>query len=260
MANGNKNRRLKDTLLVTYSISRVSADCYSLDISYQRQEDEDAIHMTRKKLTFSDTTRELAAQFTELLKPEIISLGKSADWCSESYYGDALTGIKTYSIKSIDHFRKTMIKVAEKMQVRIQHIKPFKDYTVCCSVAPKMLENNELGYQIRISYSSKNCSLPLSASSNTSFISPDLFAFSDSFSISLDDTNYPNLRYPNTVIFSEELFGYTLHTIECTNADKILYYLFKTAKKLGCALNLVAFPGGPGWQYPDFNLRKYVVE
>lgn len=259
MANGNNKRRLKDTLLVTYSISRAGTDCYSLDISYQRQEDEDAIKMTRKKLTFSDTTRKLAAQFTELLEPEINALGESADWCGESYYGDALTGIRTHSIKSIEHFRKTMIKVAEKMQVRAQHIKPFKDYTVCCSVTPKVLANNELGYQIRISYSSMNCSLPLSASSNTSFISPDLFAFSDSFSISLDDTNYPFLRYPNTVIVSEELFGYTLHTIECTNADKILYYLCKTAKKLGCRLNLVAFSGGPGWQYPEFNLRKYTV-
>lgn len=259
MKGGNNTRRLKDTLLVTFSISRTDTDCYSLNISYQREEDEDAIHMTRKKLTFSDKTRELAAQFTELLKPEIIALEESGDWCGESYYGDALTAIQTHSIKSIDHFRKTMIKVADKMHVRVQHIKPFRDYTVCCSVTPKLLEDNELGYQIRISYSSNNGSLPLSASSNTSFISPDLFAFSDSFSISLDDTNYPYLRYPNTVIISEELFGYTLHTIDCTNADKILYYLCKTAKKLGCGLNLVAFSGGPGWQYPEFNLRKYQV-
>ncbi|MBR2705343.1 MAG: hypothetical protein IKE91_07725 [Clostridia bacterium] len=256
MKNGTNKQRLEDNLTISYSILKVDDNSYGLNISYKRDEDDDPIHMTRKHLTYTEKTYELASKFTKLLEDDIVAL---TEYSSEVTLGDALTFLATYGLKPIEDFVKKMKIAAQKMGVKIEHRKPFTNYNVCCSVTPDILSNGTLGYRLRISYSDNSAGLPLSAVSNVNFVDPELFRFSDSFCVSLDDTHYADLRFPNTGIVSEELWGYTIHTIECTAVDKILYYMQKTAKKLGCKLTFVAFSGGPGYYYPNVDLRKYCV-
>ena len=256
MKNGTNKQRSEDKLTISYSIFKVDDNRYGLNISYKRDEDEDPIYMTRKNLTYTDETYKLASRFSMMVNDDLIAITEISE---EVSMGEVLTFIATYGLKPIEDFVKKMKVVAQEMGVKIEHRKPFTNYNVCCSVTPNILSDGTPGYRLRISYSDNSAGLPLSAVSNLNFVDYDLFRFSDSFCVTLDDTHYADLRFPNTGINEENLWGYTIHTIECTAVDKILYYMQKTAKKLGCKLTFVAFSGGPTWNYPQIDLKRFAV-
>ncbi len=259
MGNGSNKQSPQDTLYIGYSISRPDENHAQLDIRYWRkvQADIDPIQMTRNKLTFSHMTLEMAGNFTELLNKDILDI---ADLEGEGATGPALTYLLTRSIDSIFFFVEKMKQVAKSIGAVI--VSPFEGYTVSCSVAPCILEGRKFGYQINVSYSDKSYGLPLSATSNTHYISEETFQFAKAFNTALNATGYAYLRCPNNAIVEEDFWGYSVHTIFCAEMlPTLLGHFARTAELLGCNLTILSIPGftPSGWTYTKYDLKRYIV-
>lgn len=258
----NNMHRKKDTRLQIEYRARLVHNLdhtvsYMLLLSYKADSDEYPISFyTRRQCDPSGKTYKLASDVSKAFEKTILP---DYTWMDEiieeGWFGNVLDLI---TFKKRSAFLKAIQEI-QKIADIYGHtlVNEYHTNSVSCGITPKKLDTGKSGYEISLSYSGRNDVQPFSNTSNSKFVNEATMDFAEFFTSELYDTEYKDF------ISNREVSDrYALFTIDCEeeNLTYELSKLKKTAIALGCKLHFIAFPGGPGWQYPDFNLRKYVVE
>lgn len=172
----------------------------------------------------------------------------------ESWLGGVLTSLTFKNKKAVGKAAVELRKIAKSLGFKF--VGETVMHSIACGVTPKLIDEETLGYEIRLSYSSDCSTQPLSLSSNVSFVSQSTHDFADLFSTEIHCPEYNAID-----IIGEGFRDHALCSIECTeeSLSKVLELLQKKAKYMRCKLSFIAFSGGPGWQYPKVSLCEYSV-
>lgn len=231
---------------------------YSLSLSYETDGDYAPLQDSRFVQGYSEKTYQMASEFGQAIEGSALY----HDMCfyAEASFGMALTSVVCSSHDDAHKFTLEMERVAKSMGAEFKYVDVSNECSVCCSVTPTIISDDrdaDPGYKICMSYTCGFGSRPLSYGSNIKFVDKCAYEFALAYTYALKGSEYDPLY-----TFRKDYKGYALMNFDCFGEDleTNIKHMYETAKKLGCKLSFIAFPGGPCNNYPPISLREFQVK